>query len=474
VPNTRSFIQLRETFGFDTTTPWALPAFDLLFSTGRAYTPLVEAWNKHYPTTFRALKRLVRDGWVAYQPPVIINTIDNSLANRIAPKSDRYKVTKAGKRFLASLEEDPRILRDYFPRLTPENQEGVVKLLSVFVTEESSAHLGLSAKHAATLAGLNAPRTGRWWVLRLVEKNLLRKIDVKVSDQRAIIPAHYRITPILSKQLTDLAVHYPGLKSLEALTTLRAKRNRFLGDIDSARINSSGATDYDHDIETQIVLSRFLASPRFIPSGRFVLEPRIHLPGSKPHEITYFSKGGSWATYYQPDAEFREADSSNLAWRSILEYERFQNRKDGWAHIERFVAYNALYSYAFEPAILRFVVKSESRLRSYRSLIEAFCDYTLDFPDRLPSNQLILAVSSTPRLLAASDPLAPTNWSRIALPRNTSEPPAAVLHEPKIYSPYEEYFSTQHSQSFTSDLAPLLSAVEIEDDEDLLTSSEVS
>jgi hypothetical protein len=94
----------------------------------------------------------------------------------------------------------------------------------------------------------------------------------------------------------------------------------------------------------------------------------------------------------------------------------------------------------FEPAVLRFVVDSDARIRSYVPLIEAFTDYILDHPERLPTNPVTLAVTSAPRLLAAADPLDPRGWHRIRLPREGADTAGQpVLH--RKATPYDDYFS---------------------------------
>ena len=92
--------------------------------------------------------------------------------------------------------------------------------------------------------------------------------------------------------------------------------------------------------------------------------------------------------------------------------------------------------------MLRFVVDSAPRERSYVELIEAFGDYALDHPERMPANPVLLAVSSTPRVLAAADPLDPRAWFRMTLPNSAGSDTVRrpVLHPPED-SPYDEYFS---------------------------------
>ena len=91
--------------------------------------------------------------------------------------------------------------------------------------------------------------------------------------------------------------------------------------------------------------------------------------------------------------------------------------------------------------MLRFVVDSTRRERTYVQLIEAFADYALDHPDRLPANRITLAVSSVPRISAAPDPLDDSAWFRVAVPKgSTTVRPTPVLHPPHD-SPYNDYFA---------------------------------
>ena len=99
----------------------------------------------------------------------------------------------------------------------------------------------------------------------------------------------------------------------------------------------------------------------------------------------------------------------------------------------------------FEPAVLRFVVDSDARVRSYVELIEAFADYCLDHPERLPHNPVLLAVASidsvcnNPKL---TDPLDDRAWYRITLPGSQAPTRQPVLHDAQD-SPYEEYFGAR-------------------------------
>src|SRR5690606_10777835 len=114
-----------------------------------------------------------------------------------------------------------------------------------------------------------------------------------------------------------------------------------------------------------------------------------------------FGQGGSGRDiYYQPDAQYREYTESGLA-RSLLEYERYQTRRDGWGHIERFCGWLYTSVPAFEPVVLRFVVDSVHRARSYTELIEAFVDWQMRRPELTIPHNVTLAVASAGDLEAA-------------------------------------------------------------------------
>jgi hypothetical protein len=329
-------------------------------------------------------------------------------------------------------------LSDTFRRITPAQIPKLTKLLSVFDLEQPHARYGLSAPHAIALSGL-PERSGRWWVQRLLEEGLITQLPTDLADVRELVPAHWRVTRDLCRQVLKaiIATDAPASLSVE----FRLQRSRFLGAVDPARVGVSGATDFDHDIETQRVLAAVLRSSRCLPSGSFMVEPRIGLQANARIEPWEFTQDGSEIVFYQPDVELRERDErTGAVRRMVIEYERFQSRRDAWSHIERFLGWLHLRSLPFEGATLRFVVDSEPRVRSYVTLIEAFADQALDHPERLPGNSVVLAVTSTERLLAAPDPLDPKVWFRIALPAGAETGRGRpVLHTG--VSPYDDYFS---------------------------------
>jgi hypothetical protein len=430
-----SFQQKTETFGLDAAEPWALPALRLLFSVPRVYAPLASAWEQRHPGTMKALNRLVQRGFVEYQDPVIIDTRTGAVAAKQSPALPRYRTTSKGHRFNLDVQADIRVLNDAFPRLTPTSLAKVAKLIDTLDLDGTHARYGLSAPHVTALS-LLPDRSARWWIRRLVADGYLRELTSRHPDIREVVPAHWRPTRLLARQLSDVLESSPVGPSLRS--EFRLGRSRYLGDIDPVRVGISGATDFDHDVETQRVLAAMLKSERCPIDAAFAVEPRILLPIDGRARPWQFSAGGNDTIFYQPDAELRERDNGNILW-SVLEYERYQNRRDAWSHVERFLGWVHLRALPFEGAVLRFVVDSESRVRSYVALIEAFADYALDHPDEMPSNSVTLAVSSVERILGASDPLDPRAWFRIQLPSSASESRCPVLHDPKV-SPYNEYF----------------------------------
>jgi hypothetical protein len=435
------FRQRAETFGLDTADPWALPALRLLFHAPRVYAPLLAAWEQHFPSTRRAVARLVDLGFVAYQPPVKVDVRTGATAPAAGRQLSRFRLSAAGRRLLAEAAEDVRVLEDRFAKLTPANAEGLLRLLEALDVPSDRSRVGISAPHATTLTPL-APRTARWWIRRLHDAGLVRRLDVRAADVREVIPAHWRVTKPLCRQLTEVTNAFPDpWASLQR--EFRLARVRFLGDIDPARVGIAGNTDFDHDVVAQEIVARLLRSPHTQITGVFELEPRIVLPTDTSVAPWRFAPSADYPSFYQPDAVVIDR-APGVARRNIVEYERKQTRRDAWGHIERFLGYLALQTLPFEPAVLRFVLDTRARERGYVELIEAFADYCLDHPERLPANAVELAVSSVPRLADDGDPLDPQRWFRVTLrpPSGTAPqaPPDCRLHDTGD-SPYDDYFT---------------------------------
>ena len=430
----RSFAHRAETFGYDGKRPWAHQALRLVTATPRVYKPLADAWDRRYPGTHRALRRLVDAEFLAYQPPVIINTRTGASADRESPKVDRFRLTAKGRRLRDATTEDLRALEDTFPNLTDANVKDVARLLSALDLDGSHAKYGLSTAAAIELTTFS-DRSGRWWVKHLVATGHAAKLDVRLPDTREVIPAHWRATRLLCRQLTDVLDEYdPNAATIQR--AWRLKRRRFLDDVDPARIGISGATDFDHDIEAQQLLVTMLRSPNAVSDNRFVIEPRLSVPADTNARPWQFDDAGGDTIFYQPDAELQEL-RDGTRWRTVLEYERYQSRRDAWSHIERLLGYLGTTTLPFESAVLRFVLDGDARVRSYVQLIEGFAAYSMDHPEAMPGNRVLLMVSSSDRLAKASDPLDDRVWFRIPV-ASPSEAGVPVLHPPKA-SPYEDY-----------------------------------
>jgi hypothetical protein len=433
-----TFLARSETFGFDTDSPWALPALRLVYAAPRAYLPLVEAWETRYPGTRAALDKLVAQGFVTYQGGVIYDTRSNSGADRESRKAPRYRSTWKGHELATAATEDLRVLEDRFPRTASHNLTGVLTLLQSFDLAPSHRKYGLSAAHVTDLCGMS-DRTVKWWIRRLIDDKYLTRLTDVHADVREVVPPHWRPTRALSKQLASALSAFTD-ESAATRREFRLSRSRYLEDIDPARVGISGATDFDHDVQCQRILAVMLASPRSLSEPLFNIEPRFAMYANLASHPSPFGTGDD-VVYYQPDAELRERDNGVLL-RSVVEYERFQSRRDAWSHIERFLAYLKDQTLPMEAAVLRFVVDSKRREASYRELIEAFADYAIDHPERIPANPITLAVSSVERLVESHDALDPSQWHRLQVPgsgrADTNCVP--VLHTPKD-SPYNDYFA---------------------------------
>ena len=335
------------------------------------------------------------------------------------------------------------MLEDRFPQLSLDNIEGVVRLLDALDLADSHARYGLSSAHALSISGL-AERTGRWWIQRLYSQGYLRKLPEKLADAREVVPEHWRVTRALLRHVQAVLDAYPESGWSHLTSELRLGRSKFLPDINPARIGISGATDYDHDVTCQRVLSAMVRSPRFAPGGVFIVEPRVNLHLDDSSSPWGFDEVGQARAAYLPDAELRERQpDAPIVVRSVLEYERYQSRRDAWSHVQRFLGYLHTRTLPYEPAVLRFVVDSPPRRRAYIELIEAFADYVLDKPHEVPGNKVTLAVSDVDSVLAAPDPLDDRAWARIVLSRGEDGlVRRPVLHPPQA-SPYDDYFKSE-------------------------------
>lgn len=436
--NKRSFQHRTETFGLDTTNSWALPALRLAFAVPRVYKPLADAWESRYPGSRKALLRLTEMGFLAYQPALVVAVRTGYIAAHPAAPLPRYRATASGKRLTTAGRQDLRVITDRFPRTSKESAVKVLKLLRAFNLDTPHSRYGLSVPHATEIAGM-PERSGRWWVRHLLDAGLLAELSERLADVREVVPAHWRVTRVLARQLDDVVTAFPGTAPAGLKVEFRLGRTRFLEDVDPARIGVTGATDFDHDIETQRILAGLLASPRCAIGGVFSVEPRITLPGHLRKDTIIFDPSGSGSAFYQPDAELREIHNG-VSHRSIVEYERFQTRRDAWSHVERFMGWLHVMTLPAEPAILRFVVDTDLRVRTYVELVEAFADWMIEHPERHPGNPVTLTVTSSRQVLAAKDPLDNTNWFQISVPAgrsDTARQPVLSLQN----TPYDEYFA---------------------------------
>lgn len=438
----RNFQQRAETFGFDTRDPWALDAFNLLFRVPRVYEPLVAGFEARYGNVRTALDRLTKAGWVAHQDAVRVDAKTGQLTQQRGKRVDRYVTTSAGRRLALDAREDPRVIEDRWGGVSAKNVVRVADLLAAFDVRGSHRDIGVSAAVAVAESGL-AERTGRWWVAKLLEGGFLRQLETKESDRRDVIPAHWRPTRQLARQLDDVLSAFDGWGHLSA--SWRLSRSRYLDPIDPARISSTGATDFDHDVTAQLVLASFLRSEKLAPNAPFDVEPRIALTvrtSSKARGIWRFDlKAHDDVAIYQPDGVLVDTVADGRTRRNVVEYERHQTRRDGWVHLERFCGYVVQRRLPFEPVALRFVVDSDSRVRSYTELIEAFADHLTDNQRLAPPNEIQLYVGSVGVVTGADDPFDDRIWHRLTLPMGDGH---CVLHH-RDRSPYDQYFSRSAS-----------------------------
>lgn len=430
-----------ETFGLNGapgSESWAMGALRLLFSAPRAYEPLVAAWEARFPGARAALGRLGDLGFVDYQPGIIVDTRTGEVAGRVSRRVPRYRTTSRGQRLVAAVREDFGVLEDVFPRTTDRNVDGLRALLDALNVVDSHGKYGMSVSHVQLLSGLPLS-TVKWWVGALRQKRYVRQLDEKFADVREVVPAHWRPNRALARQLGLVLDEFAGAPQ-HLRTEFRLGRSRYLEDISPARVGISGATDFDHDVECQRILADLLRSELCLPEGVFAVEPKFAIAANTEAFPWNFSNAGAQSVFYQPDAQVRERVGGRVG-RGVVEYERFQTRRDGWNHIERFLGFVAT-SLVFEPAVLRFVVDSQARERGYVELIEAFADYALDHRHRVPASPVRFAVSNAARLAEASDPLAEEAWFSLELPTGEASSGGGCVMHPSDESPFDVYFST--------------------------------
>lgn len=422
-----------ETLGFDTVKPWSSDALRLLFSVPRVFDPLAQAWNRRYPGTLSALERLTEMGFIVYQPRIVLDTLTGESVDRAGRPVPRYRTTARGVELLRRLREDSRELAEEFPKTSPTNRLGVLELIEAANVSVKAAPYGVSGEFLRAASRLSE-RSCRWWVARLVEKGYLRRLPFQVADRREVLPGHWRATRVLSRQMLEICKQQlPGV-SASMVEEYRLRRTRFLDDVDPRRIGLSGATDYDHDLQTQNLIAELLRSPRFRSDGLFGVEPAFKL-GVDTSTHPWRFGGEEDFVIYQPDTQFRESGSEGWV-RTVLEYERRQTRRDGWFHIERFCGWLRESVGGWETVYLRFVVDSEQRARSYAELLAAYADWVTKHPAYAPTQKVTLFVTSSKRIREADDPLHSDIWWRVGMPTGDGQ---AVLH-PHRDSPYDRYF----------------------------------
>jgi hypothetical protein len=428
------FISRSETFGFDTKDKWGYSAIKLLFNTPRCYKPLLDSWEEVYPGTRKAVNKLESNGFLDFQDRVIVNTINGELCNEESKVVTRWVLSSKGNKLLTDALIDTRVLDDTFKHLTPANNRGLLALIASLDLKGSHAKYGVSSNYIAISTTL-AERTTRYWVKRLYEEGYINLLNNKFPDTREVIPQHWRINKKFTKQLNEVYQAFPEAKI--DLQRLRLHRNKYLQDIDPARVGITGATDYDHDVEVQKIMASFLKSSFYDISSDLQIEPRHTLVLNSDEYPMLFSERGNYNVFYQPDSSFKEYHNG-VRHHTSLEYERYQSRRDAWSHIEKFIGLSEVNNLPFEPAVLRFVVDSKSRVRSYVRLIEAFADYILEHPDRMSRCDVILAVTSTDVIYQSEDSLDFKQWYRVKLGRSETIS-RAVLHNTDD-SPYLNYF----------------------------------
>ena len=416
-----------------------IEVFKVLYATPRLYKDLYNALCQKIPSFKRIMLKLVEQGFVAFQEDIIFNTITGAQAQKASKPVTRFILTREGKKKLQKYVEDPAFFDIDFKKVDASQRNKVVKILTFLDLQPPHSRYGLSVNHLLDLVDFNS-RTLRWWLELLVSKNFIQVLPEKFGDVRVVVPAHFRVSRELSRQLETAVNAIGGERNLVLLKTLKLKRSKYLNDIKVARVGINGATDYEHDVDTQVILAKFVLSGSLALSNIFDIEPRITLKAFKNTSGDYvFTENGTSAVFYQPDALFKESQLTGSFAYSFLEYERFQTRKDGWEHIEKFIGFMSQKTLPFEQGILRFVVDGKNRQRVYVKLIEAFTDSVLDNYSLLPKNPLTIKVSTMQAVLNSSNAIKDDIWYSIDLPSGQSESPQPKLHSGS--NPYSDYFA---------------------------------
>lgn len=418
-----------ETFGFDTDEPWALGALLCVLSTGRAWEPLVVAWERLWPGTGRALRRLERSGWVHHQGPVVVDTLSGTPARRPGRPTTRWVLTAEGRRLWDSAAEDLRVVEDLFPRAGQDNLDGVLGMFAELAAADPDTTGGVSAPRLLEVSGM-PERSARWWLGRLERERLVRRLDQRLADVRALVPGHWRAGRGLRRQLRLVDRATAGAVSAR-LGDLHTRRRAALGPVDPDQVAAGRGAEWIHDVDTQAAVAVLLGSPRVPRRGRVLFEPR-HQLAAREHagRPTVFTADGPHRVPWQPDAQLTAVDPATGAVELVfVEYERFRSRRDGWNHIERFLGWVHLHAQPSQPVSLRFLVSGQHRVRSYAGLLEAFGAYAHDQPERMPAAPAAVMVTDAGRLADADDPLDARLWYRVVLGGGEPSERTVVLHE---------------------------------------------
>ena len=427
---TLSFTQQAETFGFNTKNPWALEAVRLLFNAPRVYEPLADGWDEQYPGTRAALERMAKLGFVAYQDAIVVDPKSKDTSQVFNRAVDRFRTTSAGIRLLSACEDNPLHLRKEFPRLTDENAPGVLALLKECHAASNYPVVGCSAQFFID-AGLLPRRSVYFWIGKLCDRGLLRKLPMRSSDDVLAVPAHWRRTRMLSGQLANIFDAYPNWGHLRR--ELRLSRRHVLDDIEIARVAQGGTTDYSHDVTTQALIAQFLTPNGIITTAPLEVEPHRLLKFDRSSSPWRFARDGDGAAGYQPDALFSIMGSTGPI-LTALEYEHRQVRRAVWTHIERLLGYVALRRFAGEHIRLLFVVDAPRRAANYAGMCSAFASYAEEHPELMPGNEVELWVTSRAALAKLDHPFDPNGWNISTIA--AGEPGRPVLH-PAGESPFD-------------------------------------